>query len=146
MRPSQNRQRQANPRGITRRPHHHLIGLISLISLMQASRPRRQADHRCHQVAQHYPGGVSALHYPGGKSCARAKPDSGRQTHGERDAPIFVRQLRQVKQVRQVRLRRHASADCHPRCYQKVCKIQPPFICVLRHLSAQSEFDHSCLR
>ncbi|MBR1953411.1 MAG: hypothetical protein IKA32_12580, partial [Lentisphaeria bacterium] len=31
----------ANPRGITWRTHHYLIGLIGLISLMQAPRPRR---------------------------------------------------------------------------------------------------------
>ena len=41
LRPSHSPLRQANPRGILWRPHHHFISLISLISLMQAPRPRR---------------------------------------------------------------------------------------------------------
>ena len=52
LRPSQTRQRHANPRGIPRRAHTPLIILIILINLMQASRPRAFAYRRRHQTAR----------------------------------------------------------------------------------------------
>ena len=54
--PSQNRQRPANPRGIQRRTNHYLIGLIGLISLMQAPHRRPQTAVA---IRQAHPSGIS---------------------------------------------------------------------------------------
>ena len=64
---------QANPRGITWRPHHNLISLISLIGLMQAPRQRRL--HTAVAIKQ-------AQHYPTANLPPRANPNSAPQTHG----------------------------------------------------------------
>ena len=55
FRPSQTTQRHANPRGITWRPHHHFISLISLIGLMQAPRHRNTQTAVAIKKALHIP-------------------------------------------------------------------------------------------
>jgi|GEM_PF-6873721 len=62
--PSPTTQRQANPRGIPRRPHTPLINLIVPTDLMQAPRPRRR--HTAVAIKQ-------ALHTPT-VNLPRAKP------------------------------------------------------------------------
>ena len=78
----------ATPRGIPWRPHHHLI---SLISLMQAPRPRAFAHRRRrHQVARHTPAVNLRIALPSGNSSPEPNHTAAGKPTGYTVAPLYT--------------------------------------------------------